>query len=409
MSPIRIAARVGLLVAHDHLEQRGLADAVRADDADQPVARQREAQPVDQHPVAEALAQVGDLDHLVTQPRARRNLDLLEVQLAVLVRLGRHLLVALQPGLALGLAGPRAGADPLQLLLQPLAPLGVLRALDLDPGRLGLQVGGVVALVGVGVAPVQLEDPLRHVVQEVPVVGDRDDGPGILLQVLLQPLHALRVQVVGGLVQQQQVRLGQQQLAQRDPAALSPGQHGHIGIRGRAAQCVHGLLKLAVQVPGVAVIKLLLELAHLVQQLIGVIRRHLLGDLVVLVQQGLGLRHPVLDVAQHGLALIKLRLLAEQPHREAGEQPGIAVGRMLQPGHHLQQGRLARAVGPDHTDLGPGEERQRYVIKKYLVALHQAGGMHLIDKFRHAPRLGVSAQRVGRPGLRGERADPVPA
>ena len=75
---------------------------------------------------------------------------------------------------------------------------------------LRLQVLGVVPLVGVGAPAVQLEDPLGHVVEEVPVVSDGDDGAGVLLQVLLEPLHALRVQVVGGLVEEQQVRLLQQ-------------------------------------------------------------------------------------------------------------------------------------------------------------------------------------------------------
>jgi hypothetical protein len=60
-------AGVGLLQADDRLEQRRLADAVRADDADDAVARQRERQVVDEHPVAEALAQVVRLDDTVAQ------------------------------------------------------------------------------------------------------------------------------------------------------------------------------------------------------------------------------------------------------------------------------------------------------------------------------------------------------
>ncbi len=51
-------------------------------------------------------------------------------------------------------------------------------------------------------------------------------------------------------------------------------------------------------------VELLLQLAHLRQQLIGVIRRHLLGDLVVPPDEGLGLRDAFLDVAEHGLVLV---------------------------------------------------------------------------------------------------------
>ena len=207
VSPTRSSPAVRLLLADDHLEQRGLADAVGADDADDAAARQRERQVVDQHPVAEALGQLVGLDHDAAQPRARRDLDLLEVELAGLLGLGGHLLVPLQARLALRLPRLRVAAHPLQLLLEDALPLGVLAPLDLEPGLLGLQVGRVVALVRVGVAAVELEDPLGHVVEEVPVVGDGQDGARVLREVLLQPLDALRVEVVGGLVEQQQVGL----------------------------------------------------------------------------------------------------------------------------------------------------------------------------------------------------------
>ena len=128
-------AAVRLLEPDDGLEQRGLADAVGADDADDAVARQRERQVLDQHPAVEALVQVLDLDHDAAQPRARRDLDLLEVELAGLLGLGGHLLVALQPRLALGLAGLGAGADPGELVLQPLLQLGVLAALHRRAAR----------------------------------------------------------------------------------------------------------------------------------------------------------------------------------------------------------------------------------------------------------------------------------
>ena len=248
---------IGLFETDDGLEQRGLADAVRTDDADDPVARQAERQVVDQHAVAETLAQVRHLDHDTAQARARRDLDLLEVELARALGLVGHLLVALQTRLGLRLPGLGVGPHPGELVLQ--APLQLLVLLALDRQALGLllQVRGVVALVGVRPATVQFEDPLRHVVQEVPVVGDREDGAGVAGEELLQPLHALGVEVVGRLVQQQQVGLAQQQLAQRDPAALPSGERAHLGVRRRAPQRVHRLFELRVEVPGVGMVQLL--------------------------------------------------------------------------------------------------------------------------------------------------------
>jgi hypothetical protein len=62
-------------------------------------------------------------------------------------------------------------------------------------------------------------------------VGDGEDGARVLRQVPLEPQHALGVEVVGRLVEQQQVGRLEQQLAQRDATALATGQV-HDGSSG---------------------------------------------------------------------------------------------------------------------------------------------------------------------------------
>ncbi len=232
-------------------------------------------------------------------------------------------------------------------------------------------------------AAVELEDPLRDVLHEVPVVGDRDDGARVLLQVLLKPQDALRVQVVGGLVEQQQVGLLEQELAQGHPPALATGQGLDVGVRRRAAQRVHRLLKLAVQVPGVLVVDLLLELAHLLHELVGVVGRHLLGDLVVLVEEPLGLGDAFLDVAEDGLVLVEPRLLGEDADGEPWHEAGLTVGDLLQPGHDLQQGRLAGAVRAHDADLRPGKKAQRDIVEDDLVPVRLADGAQAVNEFGH--------------------------
>ncbi len=86
---------------------------------------------------------------------------------------------------------------------------GLLALLDLEPLLLLLQPGGVVALPGNAVAAVELEDPPGDVVQKIPIVRDGNHGAGVLGQKPLEPGDGLRVQVVGGLVQQQHVGAGQ--------------------------------------------------------------------------------------------------------------------------------------------------------------------------------------------------------
>src|SRR5262249_47608552 len=72
-------ARVRFLEAGHHAEQRGLAGAVRSDDADDAAGRQIEVQVVDQQAVAVRLAQTLGFDHEVAEALARRDVDLVRL------------------------------------------------------------------------------------------------------------------------------------------------------------------------------------------------------------------------------------------------------------------------------------------------------------------------------------------
>ena len=100
---------------------------------------------------------------------------------------------------------------PAVRLAQPLHGRGVLHDV--------LRVVAVV--VGQG-AEAHLRDALHGGVQEVAVVGDEHDGSRVVREVLLEPVAGRQVEVVRGLVHEQQVRPRQKQLGERDahlPAA----------------------------------------------------------------------------------------------------------------------------------------------------------------------------------------------
>ena len=137
----------------------------------------------------------------------------------------------------------------------------LLALLDLEALGLLLEPARVVALVGHALAAIELERPLGDVVEEVAVVGDEDHAARIVLEVALEPGDALGVEVVGRLVEQQDVGLGQQQLGQRHAALLAARQLRHVGVARRAAQRVERLLDLRVEVPQVLRVDLVLQLA----------------------------------------------------------------------------------------------------------------------------------------------------
>ena len=73
---------------------------------------------------------------------------------------------------------------------------------------------------------VQLKNPLRHVVQEITIVGDRHHRSRVLGQVAFEPVDALCIQVVGGLVKEKQIgrdnRRRQSAMRRRSPPLRLP-------------------------------------------------------------------------------------------------------------------------------------------------------------------------------------------
>ena len=128
----------------------------------------------------------------------------------------------------------------------------------------------------------------------------------------------------------------------------------------------------------------LLQLAHLLHELVGVVGGHQLGDLVEAVELLLDLSEALLHVAEDGLLLVQRRLLLEDADRRAGREQRLAVVGVLQPGHDPQNRRLPCAVRADHTDLGARQEVQRHVIENDLVAVGLPDLLHAVDELRHA-------------------------
>src|SRR5690606_13786360 len=107
-------------------------------------------------------------DDLIAQPGAGRDHDLRGGQRLPLV-LVEQLLERIDAGLALGLPRPGRHADPLQLALEGALARGLLLLLQAQALPLLLEPGRVVPLPRDPLATVQLENPLRHVVEEVAV------------------------------------------------------------------------------------------------------------------------------------------------------------------------------------------------------------------------------------------------
>ncbi len=220
-----------------------------------------------------------------------------------------------------------------------------------------------------------------------------NDAAGVVLEEAFQPGDAFGVEVVGRLVEEQNVRLRQQQTRQRHAALFAAGELGHIGVARRAAQRIERLLDLGVEVPQVERIDLVLERRHFVGGLFGVIG----GDFVVAIEDRLLFGDAFHRVAEHVLGRIEFGLLREVADLDAVGGAGFADEVVGDAGHDFQKRGFAGAVEADHADLGAGQEGERNVFQHLLAARVGLGQLvHVVDVLvgrGHRGRLVKSALR----------------
>ena len=121
----------------------------------------------------------------------------------------------------LGLPGLGGLSDPFQLTSHRLLP-AILRALlHGKTALLLLQPFGVIALPRYAVPSIEFEDPACNIVEEVAIVSDGNDGALVPCQVLFQPMDTLRIQMVGGFVEEENGWFLKKQPGQGDAATFS--------------------------------------------------------------------------------------------------------------------------------------------------------------------------------------------
>ena len=357
----------GHLMAIDELHEGRLAGAVGAHQRHVVASVQREAHALVHEVVAIGLCHVVDLhDHIARARRLReaevhllRGLrqhdelffDLLELLHALLdlAGLGGFVAEALDEGLDVGDVALLGGALRTQLLEVVLALL---------------QIARVVTGIGHEALVLERRDVAHASVHERAVVADQQHGPVVGGQEGLEPLDALKVEVVGGLVEQQEVGMAQQQLRERDahlPAARE--------LLGRLVEVLDGKAEAAEDLTG-ACLKLVaakaleavlrgavaLEQAVEVNVVSGIgnLVLHLGDALLELADLGGGIDH----LGQGRLLARELGLLLQVSNgRVAGEAYRARVGALL-PHENLEQRRLASAVGTHEAPPLAGIELQ---------------------------------------------------
>src|SRR5574344_1073371 len=201
-----------------------------------------------------------------------------------------------------------------------------------------LKVVAVVAVVGVKLLLVNLQNGVANAVQKVSVVSHHQKCHARGSDVVFQPLHHSQVEVIGGLVQNQQLRVCNQHVGQSHSFQLSARQIVNLLVQVVQVQFAQNLFYAGLKVP------CLVSVHHghgLVQFLfiVGVECRLFIsfnGFHLVVVALKAGL--------QHGQSWCEFRVLRQNAHAQVPFERDGAVVVGLVACSDVQQGGLARAI-----------------------------------------------------------------
>ncbi len=150
---------------------------------------------------------------------------------------------------------------------------------------LALKIGGKVAGPAGESPSVQFHDPGGDFLEQHAVMGDKEQGGRKAQEELFQPVDGLDVQMVGGLVQEQQIRFADQSPGKKNPSFESAGKGRELLVRRElqpGKDRVHPLLGL----PAVCGIQGMLGLFQFGQDRLGVIGLELVAHRMVAGNQG---------------------------------------------------------------------------------------------------------------------------
>ena len=321
-----------LAFGHD-VEQGRFADAVWADDAYLLAPLEDIGEVVEQTTSVVMLGYVVELQYLASDALGlHREFGLLFVETGA--GFGLQIVEGVDAGFRLGSTSLRHPSHPLELGAVEAAGLlhfGLLYGLSL--GFL-LDIIGEIATIAVELAVVEFDDVVADVVDEVAVVAHEQYGETLLGEEFLQPLDHRDVEVVGGFVEDEKVRVVEQYSRER-----------HL---------------------------LLLAAAHLIERFVEVgyleAAEHLLDPLLespgllVLVRMGR------IDVLSYCESPVGDGVLRKVSHAGAGGEDNTTVVGQHAACEYVEQRRLAISVAGNESRLLSGVDSKGDVVEQHLVA-----------------------------------------
>ena len=213
-----------------------------------------------------------------------------------------------------------------------------------------------------------------------------NDGAFVLLQVLLEPVDAFGIEVVGRLIEQQYIRLLQQQTAQRDTSPFTSRKVFDQLVAVWTTQRIHRSFQGCIEFPTVFVVDGFGQLSLTFDQLghLAVVHRlHEFGvHLLILLEQGDHFGTTLFNHFTDRLVVVQFRLLLQVADGISGREDHFTLKILIQSGDDLHQCRFSGSIQTDNADFGTVKKREVDVIQYFfLVGEDFADPHHREDNF----------------------------
>ena len=241
---------------------------------------------------------------------------------------------------------------------------------------------GVVA-AGVAREPalVEVDDLLGHPVEKVAVVADQEQGAGVAAQIVLEPEAGLEIEMVGRLVEQQQVGLGEQHRRERHPHPPAAGEAGQRPLLGGLVEAQAGQDRARPRRRGVR--------ADVGEPGLDLGDRAPDRGRVSAARSRRARSGSASSTASRGVALAARRLLRDPADARAAPQAHLAgIRRELAPDQAQERG-LAAAVAPDQADPVPGRQVDARLLEQQAAADPQGDVVQMQHGAGDIARLGA--------------------
>ena len=185
-------------------------------------------------------------------------------------------------------------------------------------------------------------------------MGNQNKGMLVILQEFGEPFDVLHVQIVGGLVEQQNLGVLQEQLRQQHLAALTATKLAHVLIEADTAQAeaVSKFFNLAVQGIKAGMLQLRLDFAHSVHHFIHFLRSSITHFFVIIQHLLLLFIKSIKGGVQHlanGHPLLQGALLIQIAHSGLARPLHLAIIGQHVARNDIQKGGFTFAVSTDQA------------------------------------------------------------